>query len=80
MSKETFDFSEALKRMKEGKWVTWASFAEYAFSIRTNEYGKEVVMRMPKCKGGKYWIEEAKPNDIRTSHIICKDWEEVNEE
>lgn len=45
MSKQTFDFSEALRRMKEGKKVRRKIFADgtYAY-IDKNYHGSEALM------------------------------------
>ena len=70
MKKETFDFSEALRRMKEGKKVKrcgWGSSDSY--SIGKNSLGREYV-----------YITE-KPHvsvvDMSCGNILATDWEEV---
>lgn len=70
MRKETFDFSEALRRMKEGKKVRrsgWGSSDSY--SIGKNRWGREYV-----------YITE-KPHvsivSISCGNILETDWEEV---
>lgn len=70
MSKETFDFSEALRRMKEGKKVRrcgWGSSDSY--SIGKDRWGREHV-----------YITE-KPHetivDMSCGNILANDWEEV---
>lgn len=68
MKKEIFDFSEALRRMKEGKKVKrygWGS----SYSIGKNRWGREYI-----------YITE-KPHvpvvDISCGNIFATDWEEV---
>lgn len=70
MKKEMFDFSEALRRMKEGKKVRrsgWGSSDSY--SIGKNRWGIEYV-----------YITE-KPHlsivEMSCSNILATDWEEV---
>ena len=70
MKKETFDISEALRRMKEGKKVKrcgWGSSDSY--SIGKNSLGREYI-----------YITE-KPHvsvvDISCDNILANDWEEV---
>lgn len=70
MKKEIFDFSEALRRMKEGKKVKrcgWDSSDSY--SMGKNSWGREYI-----------YITE-KPHvpvvDISCGNILANDWEEV---
>lgn len=70
MKKEIFDFSEALRRMKEGKKVKrcgWNSSDSY--SIGKDRWGREHV-----------YITE-KPHetivDMSCGNILATDWEEV---
>ena len=67
MKKETFDFSEALRRMKEGKKVKrcgWGSSDSYSI-------------------GKNSWVSiyTGKPHvpvvDISCGNILATDWEEV---
>lgn len=45
MSKETFDFSEALRRIKEGKKVKRKIFADGTYAYIDNNYlGTEMLM------------------------------------
>lgn len=70
MSKETFDFSEALRRMKEGKKVKrceWGSSDSY--SIGKNSWGREYVYIT-----GKPHVSVV---DILCGNILANDWEEV---
>lgn len=68
MKNETFDFSEALRRMREGKKVkrcVWDS----SYSIGKDRWGREHV-----------YITE-KPHviivDMSCGNILATDWEEV---
>lgn len=70
MSKETFDFSEALRRMKEGKKVKrcgWGSSDSYA--IGKNSCGREYVYIT-----GKHHVSVV---DMLCGNILANDWEEV---
>ena len=70
MKKETFDFSEALRRMKEGKKVKrygWGSSDSY--SIGKNSWGREYVYIT-----GKPHVSVV---DISCSNILANGWEEV---
>ena len=70
MKNETFDFSEALRRMKEGKKVKRSGFGiSDSYSIGKNRWGREYV-----------YITE-KPHvsivDMLCGNILANDWEEV---
>ena len=58
MNKEIFDFSEALRRMKEGKKVKrcgWNSSDSY--SIGKNRWGREYVYyRKTSCINSRYVV------------------------
>ena len=70
MKKETFDFSDALRRMKEGKKVKRCGLnSSDSYSIGKNRWGREYV-----------YITE-KPHvsivDMLCGNILANDWEEV---
>ena len=70
MNKEIFDFSEALRRMKEGKKVKRCGWnISDSYSIGKNRWGREYV-----------YITE-KPHvsivDMLCGNILANDWEEV---
>lgn len=70
MKKEMFNFSEALRRMKEGKKVKrcgWDSSDSY--SIGKNNWGREYV----------YITENPHLSVVNIScgNILANDWEEV---
>ena len=70
MKKEIFDFSEALRRMKEGKKVKRCGWnGSDSYSIGKNRWGREYV-----------YITE-KPHisivDMSCGNILANDWEEV---
>lgn len=70
MKKETFNFSEALRRMKEGKKVKrsgWGSSDSY--SIGKNSWGREYVYITGKL--------HVSVTDISCGNILANDWEEV---
>lgn len=71
MSKETFDFSEALRRMKEGKKVRRKIFADGKYSYIDNNYlGTEMLMYNS--------IGRARPVLwLLPDTILATDWEEV---
>lgn len=67
MKKETFNFSEALRRMKEGKKVKrcgWGSSDSY--SIGKNSYGREYVYITKK--------PHVSVVDISCGNILANDW------
>ena len=81
MSKETFDFSEALRRMKEGKKV-----------CRKNKYGNLIIYFIEKDELGKEWLMQTiiGSNDVYEEpysvsyldvdrFILATDWEEVEQ-
>lgn len=71
MSKETFDFSEALRRMKEGKKVKRRIFADgtYAY-IDKNYLGSEALMYNSVGRAAPVlWL--------LPETILATDWEEV---
>lgn len=71
MSKETFDFSEALRRMKEGKKVRRKIFADgtYAY-IDKNNLGSEALMYNSVGRAAPVlWL--------LPETILATDWEEV---
>lgn len=71
MSKETFDFSEALRRMKEGKKVRRKIFADgtYAY-IDKNYLGSEALMYNSVGRAAPVlWL--------LPETILATDWEEV---
>nr|DAU17773.1 MAG TPA: Protein of unknown function (DUF2829) [Bacteriophage sp.] len=77
MSKESFDFSEALKRMRQGKKVG-----------RKNERGIFITLYIEKDKLGKETIigsNKVYAEPYPVSHlnidkfILATDWEEVEE-
>ena len=70
MKNETFDFSEALRRMKKGKKVKrsgWSSSDSY--SIGKNNWGREYVYIT-----GKPHVSVV---DMLCGNILANDWEEV---
>jgi hypothetical protein len=70
MSKEIFDFSEALRRMKEGKKVRrcgWSSSDSY--SISKNRWGREYIHIT-----GKPHVSIV---EMSCGNILATDWEEV---
>lgn len=70
MKKEIFDFSEALRRMKEGKKVKrcgWGSSDSY--SIGKNRWGREYI----HITGKPHVIIV----DMLCGNILANDWEEV---
>lgn len=73
MKNETFDFSEALRRMKEGKKVRRKIFAECTYAyIGKNYLGSEVLMynSVGKATPVLWLLPET---------IFATDWEEVEE-
>ena len=73
MKKETFDFSEALRRMKEGKKVRREIFADgtYAY-IDKNYLGSEALKYNNVGRATSVlWL--------LTETILATDWEEVEE-
>ena len=70
MNKEIFDFSEALRRMKEGKKVKrcgWNSSDSYY--IGKNRWGREYVYITEK--------HNLSIVDMTCGNILANDWEEV---
>ena len=65
MSKQTFDFSEALRRMKEGKWVKRAYYA-YPYAL----FKGRIIM----LKDGKRCVQYL---PFYSNDILATDWEEV---
>lgn len=71
MSKQTFDFSEALRRMKEGKKVRRKIFADCTYAyIDKNYLGSEALMynSVGKVTPVLWLLPET---------IFATDWEEV---
>mgnify|MGYP004463612157 FL=1 len=71
MKKETFDFSEALRRMKEGKKVRRKIFADGTYSYIDNNYlGTEMLMynSIGRATPVLWLLPET---------ILATDWEEV---
>ena len=69
MSKQTFDFSEALRRMKEGKKVKRKVFDGYSY-IDKNYLGKETLMYNNEGRSTPVlWLLQ--------ETIFATDWEEV---
>ena len=70
MKKETFDFSEALRRMKEGKKVKRCGWGiSDSYSIGKNSWGREYVYII-----GKPHVSVV---DMLCGNILANDWEEV---
>lgn len=71
MKKEIFDFSEALRRMKEGKKVRRKIFADGTYSYIDNNYlGTEMLMynSIGRATPVLWLLPET---------ILATDWEEV---
>ena len=73
MSKEIFDFSEALRRMKEGKKVRRKIFADCTYAyIDKNYLGSEALMYNSEGRAAPVlWL--------LPETILTTDWEEVEE-
>lgn len=71
MSKETFDFSEALRRMKEGKWVKRHEQC-VGYSINNND----IIARVFHSDGSFVKITKEVYMFV-VSFILATDWEEV---
>ena len=74
MKKETFDFSEALRRMKEGK------------KVKRKEWDKGMYIYFVAKKSSLYLIDEREKQKIRYNafeeffsieDVFSTDWEEV---
>nr|DAH17125.1 MAG TPA: Protein of unknown function (DUF2829) [Bacteriophage sp.] len=68
MSKQTFDFSEALRRMKKGKKVKRSEWSS-SYSIGKNSWGREYVYIT-----GQPHVSIV---DMSCINILATDWEEV---
>lgn len=68
MSKETFDFSEALRRMKSGKWVSRDDSEEALCIINGKLISADV-----SCLDTKFEI-----CGVSDDYILATDWMEVN--
>lgn len=76
MSKQTFDFSEALKRMKQGQMVRRAVMPEHSFSY-IEDKGENIRIMLCQLKLGK--IEVSQAEYLLSDAILATDWEEVEE-
>ena len=78
MSKETFDFSEALRRMRQGKWVKRKS-APFHYTLRRKDeqkfYCHDRIVYNRFCSRR----EALCLNNMNYSDILATDWEEVEE-
>ena len=72
MKNETFDFSEALRRMKEGKNVRRKN-SEYIFAICGGGCFPQTISYRT-CVSNMLSLGVA---DIPTEYILANDWEEV---
>ena len=73
MSKETFDFSEALRRMKEGKWVRRHGCY---FNLSINKDKISILHQQSSAESfinvvSSYW------NFFSLNDILATDWEEA---
>lgn len=68
MKKEIFDFSEALRRMKEGKKVKRCEW-DSSYSIGKNRWGREYI----HITGNPH----VSIVDMSCGNIFATDWEEV---
>ena len=77
MSKETFDFSEALRRMRQGKMVKRKIMSEgFGAYIEKDELGNEYLMYGDYNSGYK----PTKPHPVSyltDEALLATDWEEV---
>lgn len=74
MSKETFDFSEALRRMRQGKWVKRKSAPfRYALEHYKSDHHDTIIYNFD---GGEIALGVSAMN---TPDILADDWEEVEE-
>ena len=76
MSKETFDFSEALRRMKEGKWVRRHGCY---FNLSINKDKISILHQQSSAESfinvvSSYW------NFFSLNDILATDWEEAENE
>ena len=80
MKKETFDFSEALRRMKEGKKVTRVvdGTIYQVYYIDKDEIGIDWLMREVK-EGDRVYCKPYPISWLTTENILATDWEEVVE-
>lgn len=70
MSKQTFDFSEALRRMKEGKKVKRRGWnGSDSYSISKDSFGREYV-----CITERPHVHIV---NMTCGNILATDWEEV---
>ena len=73
MSKQTFDFSEALRRMKEGKKVRRASWDDNEMIyLWCDNY-----MCYKSCFGYKEHVYNEDENFFSLNDVLATDWEEV---
>ena len=71
MSKETFDFSEALRRMREGKKVRRKARPLFLYEFNGRLYVKNYCIR----NGEVYYSEDVYSFDCEDASAT--DWEEV---
>lgn len=69
MTKKTFDFSEALRRMRKGKWVSRDGSEEALTIIKGKLISADV-----SCLDTKFDI-----CGVSDDYILATDWEEVNQ-
>ena len=74
MSKKTFDFSEALRRMKEGKKVTRHGCY---FSLSINNYKEISILYQQSSTESFIHVVPSYWHYFSLDDILATDWEEV---
>ena len=79
MSKETFDFSEALRRMRQGKMVKRKIMSEgFGAYLEEDELGNEYLMYGDYNSGYKP-IKPHSVSYLTDEALLATDWEEMEE-